>query len=268
MRAAKFVTVILMVGALLAACSGAGAPVPNSPDAGGEPMDRDHGPHDAGHGVSWRPLTAAQLADLPDEEAAWVQQRQQEQGIFQQQFGDRTLIVVAWGEKNTSGYTVTVDDVVAASPDSLRMEIRLDQPEDTDVTGQVLTYPSAVIEVTPAGFYEFDLQFVGALFFQNNAFQIERPHAYSDVAGAVHIKGKARVFEGTFQVSIEDGHNILAHKVMQVAGAPAWGEFDEMLDLMEEPTSPYGIVYFYEHSAKDGSVINRIAIPVKFSALQ
>lgn len=268
MRAAKMTTIILLMLTLLTACSGSGALPPSLSDTGDDALDRDQSRRDAGHGVAWQPLTAEQTADLPDEIAAWVDEHLQEQGIFQQQFGERTIIMVAWGEKSSGGYTVAVKDIAAESADRLRLSIELTQPENTDVTGQALTYPSALVEVTPAGYYELEPQFSGALFFQNNAFQIELPEAYSEVANAVHIKGRARVFEGTFQVTVEDGHNILAHKVMQVAGAPAWGEFDELLELDETPTSPYGIVFFYEHSAKDGSVINRIAVPVKFSALQ
>ena len=68
------------------------------------------------------------------------------------------------------------------------------------------------------------------------------------------IKGKAQVFEATFNWVIEDGHNELKKGFeMTDAGAPAWGNFGFVVTATKaRPNSTLHIILF-EVSAKNGN---------------
>lgn len=78
--------------------------------------------------------------------------------------------------------------------------------------------------------------------------------------GEYIVTGEARVFEGSFFYSVEDGHDyIIKETVMQAnEGAPAWSPFEIKLSIPEDKFPENGalIVHLYERSAKDGAITN------------
>lgn len=61
---------------------------------------------------------------------------------------------------------------------------------------------------------------------ENEAFRVYTPEAAEELGNVFVVEGEARVFEGVFSWSLEDGHHILAMGVAHVeAGAPEWGKF-------------------------------------------
>lgn len=99
---------------------------------------------------------------------------------------------------------------------------------------------------------------------ENEAFRIYAPEENAVVGTTFKVSGEARVFEAAFSYSFEDGHNVLAEgHVTADQGAPEWGKF-EFEVTFKNPTSPYGMLIIYESSAKDGSPIHQLEIPVKF----
>jgi len=254
--------VLILVAALAAACGGSPAP---STGGGAEPDDRD-AVQDGGGTADQVDWEAVALGDLPDEIAAWVDEQRGQLGVFQQVAGERTYILVSWGEKPTGGYEVVVDDVTAVGEETLRLAITLTAPGNDDVVTDAITYPLAVVAVAPAQYYDLEPHFDGARFLENGSFRIEEPALFTVVGDQVRVAGEARVFEGVFEISVEDGHNVLAHATMQVEGAPAWAPFDVTLELTETPTSPNGVVFIYTHSAADGSIRDAIAVPVSFAS--
>ncbi|MFS0864203.1 BsuPI-related putative proteinase inhibitor [Fredinandcohnia sp. 179-A 10B2 NHS] len=78
--------------------------------------------------------------------------------------------------------------------------------------------------------------------------------------GEYIVTGEARVFEGSFFYSVEDGHNyVIKETVMQAnEGAPAWSPFEIKLSIPEDKFPENGslIVHLYERSAKDGAITN------------
>jgi len=249
---------VFLVGALLAACGG--SPQPGAGDAT-EP-GTDEGSTDGAAGVDWE---IPAIDQLPDEVAAWVEQQQAQTGIFQLTHDDRTYILIAWGEKPTGGYEVVVDDVQPLGEDALRLDITLTAPGEDAIVTQVLTYPIALVAVEPGTYYRLEPHFEGARFLENNSFRIDEPAMFAEVGDSVRVTGEARVFEGVFQISVEDGHVVLAHQVIQVEGAPAWAPFDVTLEFEETPTSPNGVVFVYTHSPRDGSVMDAIGVPISFT---
>jgi hypothetical protein len=101
---------------------------------------------------------------------------------------------------------------------------------------------------------------------ENDAFRIYEPAPNSEIGTTFTVKGQARVFEGAFSYSFEDGHNVLAEgNEHAAAGAPEWADF-EITVTFEKPTNPVGAFIFFEKSAKDGSPTNQLMIPLKFRA--
>lgn len=98
---------------------------------------------------------------------------------------------------------------------------------------------------------------------ENEAFQIFEPTPNEEVQNQIVVRGLARVFEGAFIYEFEDGHFILDEGFTTASeGAPGWGEFEFTINLDNATAGLYRIV-IYEESAKDGSILNELIIPVQ-----
>lgn len=79
--------------------------------------------------------------------------------------------------------------------------------------------------------------------------------------GEYVVTGEARVFEGVFYYTVEDGHNNLVEEtnITVDKGAPAWEPFELKLSLPEDqlPLNGTLTLNLYERSAKDNTVINK-----------
>jgi len=97
------------------------------------------------------------------------------------------------------------------------------------------------------------------------AILVESPAIGDTVSGPLQASGTANVFEATFQIEIlDEAGNQLAHQVVTAtSGSGMRGTFDVTIPFtVSEPGS--GTVVAYELSAKDGSRINEVRIPVEF----
>ncbi|MCA0983833.1 hypothetical protein LCL89_07145 [Halobacillus yeomjeoni] len=85
--------------------------------------------------------------------------------------------------------------------------------------------------------------------------------------GSYVIQGEARVFEGSFLYSVEDGHNVIIEPTpVQVSdGAPAWSSFELNIDVPEDKRPDFGLVTLtlFEESSKDGKPTNVNNIPLE-----
>ncbi len=97
---------------------------------------------------------------------------------------------------------------------------------------------------------------------ENEAFKIFEPTPETEVQDKIIVKGLARVWEATVQYEFEDGHFIL-NKGFTTAtkGAPEWGDFEIAIDL-ENAVGGSARVVLFEASAKDGSRLHELIIPV------
>lgn len=97
---------------------------------------------------------------------------------------------------------------------------------------------------------------------ENEAFKIYEPAPNVSLQDETVVRGLARVFEGTVQYALEDGHYIY-DKGFTTAnnGGPEWGEFEIVIDLEDVVDGEYRVVLF-EYSAKDNSVIHELIIPI------
>jgi len=84
--------------------------------------------------------------------------------------------------------------------------------------------------------------------------------------GVYTIAGEARVFEGHLHYEVEDGHFILQEGSATASeGAPGWGIFKIDIQIPEEDLPEYATVtlVLFEISAKDGSRINELSVPLE-----
>lgn len=256
MRDRRVTAAALLLGLALAAGACARA-APPAPPSGTAPPAAEP----AAGTVTWRAVTDEQL---PAAVRDWIRRHEDEVGIFQRREGDATYVAVTWGERRTGGYAVEVEDVRAAGDGVLLLAVRLQVPPAGEPATQALTHPRAVIAVRPAADYRLAPVFLGSHFLQNAAFELMEPMPYTAVADAVRVRGRARVFEASFLVRVEDARGTLVEQpVMAREGAPAWGEFDARLPFPRAPEGGEGRVVVYEASAKDGAPIHVLSIPVR-----
>ncbi|PTQ55828.1 MAG: hypothetical protein BSOLF_1425 [Candidatus Carbobacillus altaicus] len=102
----------------------------------------------------------------------------------------------------------------------------------------------------------------------HDAFRVYAPAPNSTIEPSFNIHGEARIFEGAFNYSLEDGHNILAEGTIQASqGAPGWGTFDVTISFDPSSTESYltQTLILYEVSPKDGSPVHQLVIPLHLS---
>lgn len=75
------------------------------------------------------------------------------------------------------------------------------------------------------------------------------------------VTGKAQVFEGVFQYAIVAGDETLKEGIYQTDGAPAWGNFEIVIDKELASTEGATLELFF-YSPKDGAKTNVLEIPL------
>jgi hypothetical protein len=96
------------------------------------------------------------------------------------------------------------------------------------------------------------------------AILVESPAPGDAVASPLRLRGTANTFEAVFQVELLDaaGARIAAKTAMATSGTGTRGTFD--LELPYTVDAPQqGTLRVFELSAKDGSVINEVRIPLR-----
>ena len=73
-------------------------------------------------------------------------------------------------------------------------------------------------------------------------------------ANTYSISGQARVYEGTVNYVVEDGHNeLLKGFATAEAGGPAWGNFNFSIEVKKQRAASTLMLILFETSAMDGS---------------
>ncbi len=82
----------------------------------------------------------------------------------------------------------------------------------------------------------------------------------------VVIRGEARVFENTVSLRVRDGDGRVLAETFTTANSADIGLFGpfSISVTYEDPDYSYGSIEVYEESARDGSEINKVVIPVNF----
>ena len=98
------------------------------------------------------------------------------------------------------------------------------------------------------------------------AILVEHPLPGDRITSPFTISGTANTFEATFQVTLTDvaGVTRYEHYVTATSGTGTRGTFSQTITFQGAPTDA-GTLQVYEASAKDGSHINIVNIPVVLS---
>jgi hypothetical protein len=94
------------------------------------------------------------------------------------------------------------------------------------------------------------------------AILVEHPAPFEEVESPLRLRGTANTFEATFQITLVDWDGRIIHEQFATAtsGTGTRGTFDVTIPFTVDRAG--GAVIVYELSAKDGSKINLIEIPV------
>jgi hypothetical protein len=98
------------------------------------------------------------------------------------------------------------------------------------------------------------------------AILVESPLPFDQVTSPLEIRGTANTFEAAFRVNVLDGDGLIVYDepAMATSGTGTRGTFD-VTATFEVPRAGMGAVILWEVSAKDGSQINLVEVPVGVS---
>ena len=99
------------------------------------------------------------------------------------------------------------------------------------------------------------------------AILVESPLAFQEVGNPVRASGSANTFEATFEYELTDtdGRIVDESFVTATSGTGTRGTFDFTTKPYEIPFDGVGALVVFERSAKDGSRINLVEIPVRMT---
>lgn len=96
------------------------------------------------------------------------------------------------------------------------------------------------------------------------------PEPRSEVGLPLVIRGEARTFESSFSYRVKDQNGSVLAAGAGIAQSPDVGQFGpfEVRASYLRPATTEGIVEVFEYSAKDGSEINKVSVPVRFREVE
>ena len=97
------------------------------------------------------------------------------------------------------------------------------------------------------------------------AILVESPLAWQTVGSPLRVTGTANTFEATFEYELTDtdGRIVDSHFVTATSGSGTRGTFDFTTKPYTVPFSGVGSLIVFERSAKDGSRIHLVEIPLR-----
>jgi germination protein M len=96
---------------------------------------------------------------------------------------------------------------------------------------------------------------------------VEDPLPFEEVSSPLRVTGTANTFEATFayELTDTDGRIVDENFVTATSGTGTRGTFDFTTAPFEVPFDGFGALIVFENSAKDGSRINLVEIPLRMS---
>jgi nucleoid-associated protein YgaU len=94
---------------------------------------------------------------------------------------------------------------------------------------------------------------------------IRQPQPFDIVDDPVEVCGVGTGFEGTFAARVRDGNGAeLAQITIVAGGTGTWANFHAALPLGAVPATAQGTLEVFEFSAKDGSEVGKVIVPITF----
>ena len=218
----------------------------------------------------WEPID---VEDVSDVVALWVEENVENRGVYVLPAGDVRYLLVAWGEKPTGGYTMNINHVSPTMLGDIQVRVTLEAPDPDDMVTEALTYPYVLIAMEP-GTETIIVNFMGDSWLgralgepsDDDPEIILKGMDVDPVSNPVVVWGRARVFEGTFNLVVEDGHFHLSEDVISVAGGPEWAEF-ALVVTYGAYSSDSGMVIASLEDAADGTVREVARVPITFDSV-
>lgn len=96
---------------------------------------------------------------------------------------------------------------------------------------------------------------------------VRQPLAFDLVDNPVQVAGVGTGFEGVFAARVRDGNGTqLAQVTINAGGTGIWANYTASIDVGGVPSTPQGTLEVFESSAKDGSDVNQVIVPITFGA--
>ena len=97
------------------------------------------------------------------------------------------------------------------------------------------------------------------------AISVRQPQPYDLVDLPVMVCGVATGFEGVIAARLRDANGVqLVQTSINAGGTGVWGNYTAQLEPGSTPSTPQGTLEVFEASAKDGSDINKVVVPITF----
>lgn len=96
-----------------------------------------------------------------------------------------------------------------------------------------------------------------------------RPYPGDLIESGIQVEGFARLFEANVLFQIRDDLGTVVSReryTTALAGAPLYGYFSASLPFDQVPTTRGGEIWVYARSAKDGSIVDLVQVPVHFTS--
>jgi nucleoid-associated protein YgaU len=94
---------------------------------------------------------------------------------------------------------------------------------------------------------------------------VRQPRPYDIVDDPVRICGVGTGFEGQIAARVRDGHGAqLVRASVPAGGTGVWGNYRAALAVGKVPTTEQGTLEVFEISAKDGSELHKVVVPITF----
>lgn len=214
---------------------------------------------------------------LPDEIVNWVEYSKELPLVQEKVYDGKRYILITEGMKPTGGYSVEIKEMEIVG-NELVVKVKSTAPSKNDNVTQALTYPYDLVVVTnnhlPLKFVDVDnkdryfLGLVGLdeidrpIVAASDWIKVFEPKPLANLNKTFKLAGIANVFEGTvnYELRTETGDIVLDGYTLAAMGD--WGYFEEIIQVPEEVEDTEFTLVLYTESAKDGSKLSIIEIPV------
>lgn len=172
-------------------------------------------------------------------------------------------------------YTQALETKVIKTGEKINWNVEWDQKEEGQflpngeytVTAEVLAKPSdETITIDKEQFQHTISMSIDDIIIENLENKAFRNLKVEGELGQYSVTGEARVFEAVFGYSVSDGHKYYIEEFIQIEnGAPSWAPFTIEISISEDQLPVNGTVMLelYEESAKDGSKVNQLFVPLE-----
>lgn len=215
--------------------------------------------------------------NLPQEIQDWVQNSRRIFAGQARDHGDRTYLLVTWGEKPTGGYETRIASLDVEGGELVAI-CHFKEPSKGEGVTQERTYPYDLVSVprirVPVSFRtegngpQYIMRVIGTemepIVRETEWIKVFEPHPGQEVRDTLRLRGICSVFEGTVNFKLKrDGTDL--HEGFAMGAMGDWGYFETSVPLHSFEAGPVNLEVF-TYSPKDGSIRDLITIPLTIVA--